>query len=496
MLSSDHFISLDVAGVCYVWSLEHTAINRRRSVSSSNQPMTTDAIRNGIRQSRAESFDKRATNRKTHQQTVVARHGDRIRCVTPILSADGKKVKSVIFGTELGQFKIYEWHNNALSPEHDCATNIGPIHSIVSVTSNFLVVISRTGHLWLMSTKTMSPMPLDLFSNAEPNSRVIGIHVQSDQTFASTVLNRDRKLLVVFENRVMLGTFRLNSNGGVLVKGSAEIFAPWDNNRITCSVLSDDREYLILGTERGIVVFDVRGKQVILRSSVCDRITCVDIHSLDSGTYKYLLMCSTWLGEKLCYVYGMESDGQGSLMQWASNRMGSPINDKPLLGNDQLNTWLQGGRMFAVTELDVESHHLSFTAVDSRGLIHRKCSVDEFRKSVRIQCGNGALKIQAFATCGEMVVVGCKDGGVYDSRERAKVMQLQGPVTFLRCFSEQFLVAGTKYGYRMSHYDREVRSEQVAEAYLLGDDRFLLLVKVDTSFEVSINYKCNLILLK
>lgn len=498
MLSSDYFISLDVQGICYVWSLEHTPINRKRSNSSghghqhnhhNHQP--PDGIQNGIRQSRAESFDKRLTNRRTHEQTVLAKQqDDRILCVTPIRTADGKRVKSVIFGTELGQIKIYEWHNNALLPEHDSTTNIGPINSIVSITNHFLVIASQSGRLWLMSTKTMSPTPLDLFPPADTAERVIGIHLLSDQTFASTVLNRDRVLVVVFENRVMQGSFRLNNNDAH-VKEAGEIYSPsWDCNRITCSVLSDDREYLILGTERGIVVFDVKGKRVILRSSVSDRITCVDIHSLDSGTYKYLLMCSTLLGEKLCYVYGLESDGQGSLMQWASNRMGSPINEQALLGSDQLNTWLLGGRKFAVTDIDAETHDFSFAAVDSRGVIHRKCSDDEFRKSERIHCGNGSNKILVFATCGQMVVVGCKDGGIYDNlNPKSKVMQLKGPITFLRCFCEEFLVAGTKDGYRMSHYEPEVRSVQVAEAYLLGEGRFLLLVKVDTSFEVVILYK-------
>lgn len=490
MLSDDHFVSLDTQGCCYVWSMQNTPINRKRAKSNSHQLHLAanhnnnnyHDIRNGIRQSRAESFDKHRTIQKTPQQTLkMERPGDSIQCLTLMHSADRKTVTRVIFGTESGRILIYNWGNNELTCDWTENTAIGPIHSIVPVRSNFLVILSKAGILWRVNTKNMSPTRLDGMPPAAIIQPIVGLHELSDQSYASTAADSNCAVLVVFANRVLRVTLSCDT---AQLDEVHELFAPSpDSNRIMCSVLSKDHKYQILGTERGLVVYDVPGQRVMLRRSVSDTITCVDIHSLDSALYRYVLMCGTLQNDKLSYVYGLEKFGHGSLMDWSPNRMGSPINIDALLGNDQLNTWLLGGRLFAVTDVDADTDDFALAAVDSRGDIYRKSSVDEFQRSERIQCDHGAAKIRVLATGGELVFVGCNDGVVYDSLGE-KLIQMRGPVRFLRYFHQRLLVAGSENAYRMSHFEKEVPSRELAEAYLLGAGRFVLLVKVDATFKV------------
>lgn len=396
--------------------------------------------------------------------------------MTLIRGVNGKTVESVFFGNESGHITIYNWSMNELIPDRNENTQIGPIHSMVTVRRNFLIILSKAGVLWRLRLKDMSVTQLRGEPLSEIIEPVVGLHELSDQSFSSTMIDSNCLVLVAYANRVFRVTL---SHSTAQLQGARELYAPpFDCNRIICSVLSNDRKYLILGTERGIVVYDMHDELVILRRSVSDMITCVDIYSLTSDLYRYVLMCGT-NHESFSYVYGLETYGHRSLIQWSPDRMGSP-----LLGDDQFNTWLLGDRLFAVTDIDPETNAFSFAGVDSRGVIHRKTSADAFRRSERIQCNNGASTIRVFATGGEMVFVGCYDGAVYNSLGQ-RLVQLKGPVTFLRYFHERLIVAGSQSTYWISASDREVNCRQLAESYVLGDGRFMLLVFVDASFKVS-----------
>lgn len=474
MLSDDYFVSLDRKGICLVWSLQNTQISRKRASSNNGQhlPNNASGMRNGIRQSRAESFNRHRKNPNKPVQRIE-RQGCSIQCLTLIRGLDGKTVESVIFGTESDQILIYTWGMNQLTRFHHEKTKVGPIHSIVPVRRNILIILSKAGILSRMNIKDMSVERLDKIPLTEKIEPVVGLHELSDQTYSSAAANSNCSVLVVYANQVFCVTLSQHLN----LQEAHELYKPpLDCRQIICSVLSSDRKYLILGTERGIVVYDLNGlrlEPLILRRSVNDIVTCVDIYSLNSKLYRYVLMCGTQMYERFSYVYGLETDGHGPLMQWSPDRM----------DDGQHNTWLLGGRLFAVT--DVDTNDFWFAGVDSRGDIHRKSSNDDFKQSMRIQCGNGSSKIQVFAAGGDNVFVGCNDGSVYDSCGK-KLMQLQGPVTFLRYFHEGLMLVGSRdtYRIRMSGGVVDVPSRELSEAYILGDGRFVLMVMVDATFTV------------
>lgn len=281
----------------------------------------------------------------------------------------------------------------------------------------------------------------------------------------------------------------------------------------------------MLGTERGIVVLDVRrnitpvggtasttnsasvqsATAVVLRGRVSDRIACVDLHSLDGERYKYLLMCGTATppgGEQLCYLYALESDGRGALMQWA-----------------QLDPWLLGGRLFGlirsggspVTENAATSPGNSFrvVAVDSKNVLQCRNSDDDFVTSTRIVCETppppptpselqpttpAASRVTCLSCCGDYVVVGRTDGSVSDNRKSQLMRLTCGPITFLECFetitsasgrhqrSAIMVVAGTPNSYRISSIPVEIPSTQVRKCFVHAN--WLVIVKQAAAFQV------------
>lgn len=535
MLGCGEFVSLDAAGMCLVWSLESAPIHRKRSssysaISAANvshrssgstssyhgagETDTTDgdtdtAARNGIRQTRAESFDKHA-HRHTYTQTINVRTpSDRIRCMSVVRTLDrrpsstgssSQPVGSVIFGTAGGQLLVYAWSGTELQNDIDLSTTMGDIRAIQQCAPQQLLVLAASGALWLYNTKTSAARPLLATTRPATTQQIvsqlrlssiaaaapddaIGLHTLSEQSYAASLKRTANQYVaaVVFSDRVE----RVHIETGVqalrATVDTTTLFAsaPTDCNRITCSVLSDDRGYLVLGTERGVIVLDVRPPfaattTAVLRGRVSDRITCVDLHSLDGERYKYLLMCGTdaAIGEQLGYLYALESDGRGALMQWA-----------------QLDPWLLGGRLFGALQAPTGGGDVTddfkVVAVDSKGVLQCRCADDDFAVSTRVVCEPTASKVLRLSCRSDYVTVGHADGTVSDNR-KAVLMRLNGgPVTFLQCLSERLVVAGTPHSFQIGTLPVQFPSTQVRQCYALGaDDAWLLLVKETAAFQV------------
>lgn len=586
LLGSAEFVSLDESGVCLVWSLQSTPIHRRRSSSvrhSSSSSYTastttttatqtngdttdsasgssgagasgTNARSTGIRQTRADSFDKHA-QRHTYEQAIAVRPSpamDRIRCVAVVRtagntvavdpcgnhtamgsSAAAAATTTVMFGTELGKLLPYGWSgaewellSSGLDQMTDLRSSLGDVRAIRSVAPQKLLVLACNGDLWLYDMKTTSARPLHANGDgAAGSSEAIALHTLSEQSYAAALRPRatnayEYEAIVVFGDRVQRVSIQTTTktNGNMPTTVQPIFGAPaTEGNRITCSVLSEDRRYLVLGTERGIVVLDVRRAPIndsvtagaagaagaaatpLLRGRVSDRIACLDLYSLDGERYKYLLMCGTeaavaTAGEQLSYLYALESDGRGALMQWA-----------------QLDPWLLGGRLYGVIGgAATDADDFKLVALDSKGVLQLRGAADEFSASTRIVCepaapandaassggGDGApraAKVLSVDCCTDAggnayVVVGCADGTVADNRRAVLMRMRDGPVTFLQCLPDDagqdvVVVAGTPLSYRMSAVPVEIHSSPLRRCFRLRN-RWLILVKETAAIQV------------
>ncbi|KAH8299707.1 hypothetical protein KR044_004999, partial [Drosophila immigrans] len=75
---------------------------------------------------------------------------------------------------------------------------------------------------------------------------------------------------------------------------------------ITCGKLSTDGRYLILGTEEGLVVYDLKFPYSLLRSNVSERIVCVDVYDLNESILKYIVLCGA-RGKHFVHVHTLRS---------------------------------------------------------------------------------------------------------------------------------------------------------------------------------------------
>lgn len=75
---------------------------------------------------------------------------------------------------------------------------------------------------------------------------------------------------------------------------------------ITCGKLSQDNRYLILGTQKGIIVYDLKLSKSLLPSNVSENIVCVDVFDVNDIIYKYIVLCGA-KGKHVVNVHTLQS---------------------------------------------------------------------------------------------------------------------------------------------------------------------------------------------
>lgn len=426
LLLEHYFLTLDTDGVCKLWTYQLTQIQQRRN-SRSRLHSSSDDLRRSVRQSRTESFIPKYTSKCLKSMVNSKTKAHKLTCLL-IVGATFKAHSFTLYGgTESGQILRAIW-NTATGQFDDFSvvisiTDIEPIQSIVSLDNSTLMVLSRDGQLSVFMVKTASfhKFPSDMYENS---SNIIAVHM-----FLIGPKSGKCRVLVVFSGGVRMVTLPASISPPIKSNDiSTEQMYTTDDN-ITCCVLSTDSKYLVLGTSRGIVVYDVEKRQVTLRSSVTDVVTCLDIHELNSAKYKYRLMCGAQNHPEYIYLYGVEEADSG-IIKWAPDRMGSPIDAEGLLGHNQLGTWLLGGKQFDVS-VDPAGDCWRFAAIDSDGALHQyQCKSEKFASPQLIKSIKCIEAARVSMLDGD-VLVGCHNGDVFvnDNLE----MQLNsGAITYAK----------------------------------------------------------------
>lgn len=441
LLLAHHFLTLDTDGVCKLWTYQLTQIQQRRH-SRSRVPSCTEDPRRSIRQSRTESFIPKYTKKclKSMENSKTQKH--KLTCLL-IVGATIKAQHFTLYGgTESGQILRTIW--NTASGQFDdfsvviSIEDIKPIKSIVNIDNSNLLVMSRDGQLSVFMVKTASFHKFPIGMN-ENSSNIIAVHM-----FLIGPKSGKSRVLVVFNKGVRMVTLPASISPPIKSNdiGTEQMYTTDDN--ITCCVLSTDSKYLVLGTSRGIVVYDVEKRLVTLRSSVTDVVTCLDIHGLNSAKYKYRLMCATQNHPEYIYLYGVEEADSG-IIKWAPDRMGSPIDAEGLLGRNQLGTWLLGGKQFDVS-VDPLEESWRFAAIDSDGALHQYiCKSDKFAAPQLIM-SNRDIEVSRVSMLGRDVLVGCHNGEVYVNDTLEMVMN-SGAITYAQMLMLELWLASSENSY-------------------------------------------------
>lgn len=481
----EYFVSIDTFGVIKIWSLKDTAVERRRQSRSDRED-----IRLGARQNlQAECFGATNATRGQCIQTIENTANQNL-CFLIKNQAAASDLRMFV-ATANGRIVSHQWNtitsmfDNRNTESFD--SKMENIKQLFFVPRFYMMALTSHGSNAFFSLKDHSQVPrtrkMDL-STAPP----IGVHRLQTKVRNTATVNHPNVLAIVYCNQI----FHINITeiAGILsTELKPLVLSDEDQNFITCSAVTEDNYYLILGTKKGIIVFDPHSGREILRSSVSDNITCIDVCSLDDNYYKYIVISATKKGGPGIYVHGIVMEN--GCMQWASSKMGSPISESNLNGlKEGLSTWFSGGHLFDVAEDPVDGS-FKLVAADSNLHVHQKSSKDHFVQSLSNETMKS--KITAVSVGLRSSYVACENGFVYKYESEQPFMIFKVPIRFLKYYEEQdVVVAGTADSYVIrargeDFFPSDLESRKIKQSYLYAA-RHVILVKEDCSIDVSTEF--------
>lgn len=457
----DFFVSLDETGVCKVWSLKNTPNERRRSIGNST--------RVGARQNRI-NLGLTNINSGVCCQTINMK--DRIVCLH-LIYRDVAGEMGMYVACKSGRVMMYEWNQYTfIKALIDFDTKMHHIKTMIC-TFPYFIVLNQEGNISFFDLKYSSEMtPKVKLQTYQHPLNVYDVAVSCSGS--------NKHVVVVYHDKIM--QIKYTKYGQRLHHEFTELYSTVeDQNTISCCAVSDDLKYLILGTSKGIIVFDPVRRTEELRSSVSDNITSLDICGLDHDIYKYILISGSMADVPVINISGLNFERE--IMQWASDRMGSPINESNLCSQQRLNTWLLGGKWFHVKDMNADTIELN--AIDSRNDIHKRTSGTKFLQSEFVHMSTDS-HITVMSATDEKYYFGYANGFVFEQENPQPFITLGSSVEYLKCFTPNLIVASTKSSFKIRNGQDELEvkcGSLVVNSFL--SNGHLILVKEDCSFQVS-----------
>jgi hypothetical protein len=264
------------------------------------------------------------------------------------------------------------------------------------------------------------------------------------------------------------------------------------DNEILFSALSEDSRLLILGTKKGIIVFERLRKQEILRSHLGEEILSIDIQSIDEILYNSILISVFNNSEEFVNLHGIQrtnpsqdvQEVQWSPLEIDSQSLASVNGDDEAAGGNSIGStsdifyrFLGDANLFDVWKED--NHVLSLVLVDDKNRIHIRDSTDEFAKTKKKQMFLHA--ITEICKHDQDTFVGCQEGYVFKMGDENYVADLGEPILHLESVMGKHVVAGSESYYVVLDIE-EIFSGKLIKSFLMHDD-LLICVKQDCSID-------------
>lgn len=467
-----YIVSLDESGLIKIWSFEETDIVRRR-ISRSDEEFRLGAQQN--------------IPINPHDgcllQTIEV---PQTNCFLLHKQEQSSELRLFV-ATETGRILTYQWmdfkNKFDLRNSETFETHIMGIQCLLYIPTIYLMVVNEKGSSKFFRLTDHSEIPRT--SQLEfPKTKPINIHrITSRPINQPVTLTHPHLVAVVYYDRIFHISISPFSN--VLSTEEKVIYKSCnEQNFITCSAVTDDYNYLILGTKKGIIVLQPENGREILRSSVSDNITCIDVCSSDHPTCKYILISATKTGGNVLNVQAIETED--NCVRWATDRMGSPLNENSMNGRETINAWLLGGQLFDVYQSnDNDEENFILVAADSNMHVHYKASHNKFSQTNQMELKSS--QISGISIGRDASFIGCENGSVFRFGCDEPYITLKGSIRFLK-FYEKFdlILAGSSEHYKIRIKEEIIEhTSRLIRKSFVYDNRFIILVKDDCSFDVS-----------
>lgn len=141
------------------------------------------------------------------------------------------------------------------------------------------------------------------------------------------------------------------------------------DNVINCAKLLhiNGHKHLLLGTKKGLIVFDIETRTKVLTTNVNEEITCVDIQPLDLVKNKYIVACGA-NEHKFVNLFALRTDTDGRpLLRWSSRSKALRSKHAPMDLQMPPYVSLKGGKLYTV---QYEHDAATLLAVDSQNQVN------------------------------------------------------------------------------------------------------------------------------
>lgn len=455
----NHILTLDVNGVVLVWTLDGTSVhNSEYFLNERNRQVMQDVNRHLVRNLNIRRHIQKIESSKMNPITCFAMH-----------NRDAGRPALLYCATKSGVIIPYEWCQNTkqFSKQVVVDSGVTNIECMHYLPEKYLMFLTRDGHLSFYDLNTTAKKRFPFSKEWHRTKKPLAIY----QT-------KPNVMMCVFgEKIVKIEVISIHSTY-INIEPFQDIFPINKATRghgatqITCSSLSEDCKYLILGTEKGIIVFDCDRGVEQLRNSVGDRISCIDICTSSDTIYKYIVISATEQSVGNIYALKLNHHAPDSVM-WASSNT-RWLSDENLAHISD-NSWLIGADQFEVL-LTEEDDECRLYAVDSQNRIHLYTSQNQFATSQTVS-GRFPHTIIVTGTWKGSFYFGCADGKLYKFGESKAALDFGGQAIVYLKEVNGHLVVGTATEYRVLGTDLSGCGAQILDCFAVDTTAILFVMR-------------------
>lgn len=201
-----------------------------------------------------------------------------------------------------GKIYIYDW--TVEDPIHSMrivstiTTSYTPIVlTTIELSSAYLVALCKTGKIYFHNLYNDAAT----YETPEENDMSIGLHKTNSVKIGK---RRTENIVVVYEKCIKFVTCQNGINNVLSTTlNKVKLQDCFRKELITTSCISDDKNFLFIGTKRGVFMINVETQKTIHRLTISDSIRCIDIFELeDDDTAKYLMITGSQQYPKLVNI--------------------------------------------------------------------------------------------------------------------------------------------------------------------------------------------------
>lgn len=242
---------------------------------------------------------------------------------------------TILVALSNGVLKFFDWNGSnkkfQISYQIPHEIKIQKIHSICIIHNTHYMIIYYTeqDNLDVIFLKLRNTQQENLKLTLPDNEKLVYRKVY------------DNFVLLVFNHLVIRVQLTLEP-----FDGHQEILYESPHCAINCAKLLLDNKYLLLGTQRGIKVFDLAKRTETLQSIVSENVSCIDNYDLDDDEFKSMIVCGC-SNKNILYIFGLRL-ANGQTLVWEHNTVHKTTEELAPL--EEICTRFIGDRLFDVCE--------------------------------------------------------------------------------------------------------------------------------------------------